>query len=343
MSRPVVVAAVVGLTMMTGACLQSTHSIPRGELMRLAQTDPAARGEHVRVIQDLAGEQPPSATPVTSETQIIIVPDLEIHVGGRAHARPPAHLSSGGQHHHGGGGLGHANVGGGRADAAAAVLVVAAIAGVALTVTEGIRYDGWVRLHPMQPVHLWGPGGYTVMPLAAIDPGTAAWAERAVVRPSEGPWQPLGRAPFDRHGFTYSVLVGAGQVASGDGSLDVGTSGRVQFGYFPSHAIGVQLDWGFAYRDNAVARTIFDSRLGLEATVAPLDLGPFHGGVFGGVALADRFEDGVPDGRDDGIALSGGALLQLSLTTRLALTARLGVSSAYGDLTRDVLGGLSIY
>ena len=92
----------------------------------------------------------------------------------------------------------------------------AAVAAVALAVTEGARYDGWVRLHPMHPVHLYGPGGYRVMPLAWVDPETAAWSTRAVVRPNEGPWQPLGRAPLDRHGFTYSVLGGAGQVVSGD-------------------------------------------------------------------------------------------------------------------------------
>jgi hypothetical protein len=195
----------------------------------------------------------------------------------------------------------------------------------------------------MHPVHLWGPGGYTVMPLAHVDPATAAWAERAVVRPSEGPWDGLGRAPLDRTGFAFTTMIGAGTAVSGDGDEAPGTSARVQLGYFPTHQFGLQLDWGFTVRDNVVGQTLFDNRLGLEATLAPLDLGRFHGGVFGGIARASRFEDGVPDGRDDDTALSGGALLQLGLTTRLAITGRFGVSRAYDEVTEDALVGLSVY
>jgi hypothetical protein len=117
----------------------------------------------------------------------------------------------------------------------------------------------------------------------------------------------------------------------------------VQLGYFPVHAFGLQLDWGFSTRDNAVGATLFDNRLGLEATVAPFDAGRLHAGVSGGVALASRFVDGVRDGRDDDTALSAGALLQLGWTTRLAVTGRFGVSRAYGDVEKEALLGLSIY
>jgi hypothetical protein len=195
----------------------------------------------------------------------------------------------------------------------------------------------------MHPVHLYGPGGYVVVPLAQIDPETAGWAERAVVRPEEGPWHRLGRAPLDRQGFTYSVLLGAGTTVSGDGQEAVGTAGRVQLGYFPAHTFGLQLDWGFGFRDNAVGQTLYDSRLGIEATLAPLDVGRLHGGVFGGVGLASRFEDGVMDGRADDAALSGGALVQLELTTRLAVTGRFGLARAFDAVTRDLLLGISIY
>jgi hypothetical protein len=324
---------------LAAGCMHSTHKIPHRELMRLSQTAPEARGEHVRVIQDLVGESPPPADPVTSNTTVVIVPDVHIHAGGHSHGGG----SGGGGGGSSGGGSKVPNVAGDSKDAAVALVVVAAVAAVALAVTEGARYDGWVRLHPMHPVHLYGPGGYRVMPLAWVDPETAAWSTRAVVRPNEGPWAPLGRAPLDRHGFTYSVLGGAGQVVSGDDSLGLGTSFRVQFGYFPTHAFGIQLDWGFAFRDNVVGRTIFDNRTGLEATFAPLDVGKFHGGVFAGAAIATRLEDGVADGRADDLAWSAGALLQLELTTRLAITGRLGVSHAYDHLTRDALVGLSIY
>jgi len=142
---------------------------------------------------------------------------------------------------------------------------------------------------------------------------------------------------------TYSVLLGAATSTSGDGDRGVGTSGRVQLGYFPVHAFGIQLDWGFSARENVVGETLFDDRLGLEATVAPFDAGPLHAGVYGGIAFASRIEDGVRDGRRDDTALSAGAVLQLELTTRLALTGRFGVSRAYDEQEREALLGISIY
>ena len=340
--RRAVVALVASVGLLgQGGCLQRTHAISRGELMRLSTLPPEQRGASVRVVQDLGGEQPPAAEPVHADTHVdvIIVPEIHVH-GGRPPARPPHGVRPDGSGGHGSGGTGLAGL---KADEAWVLVVIAASAAIVLAATEGARYDGWVQLHPMHPVHLWGPGGYAVLPLAHVDPGTAAWAERAVVRPAEGPWRPLGRAPLDRTGWSYSVLLGAGTAVSGDGTEAAGTSARVQLGYFPVHQIGVQLDWGFTVRDNVVDETLFDNRLGLEATFAPLDVGRLHGGVFGGIARASRFEDGVPDGRDDDTALSGGALLQIGVTTRLAVTGRFGMSRAFGQVTQDALVGLSIY
>jgi hypothetical protein len=327
-----------------GACVQSTHRISRGELGRLAMLPPAERGEQVRVVQEIVGEAPPAATPVTAETRVEIlwVPEIRVSVGGgsRRPGAPHGVRPAGGGGGKSGPGTGLGAI---KADEAWVLFVIAATAVVVLAATEGARYDGWVRLHPMHPVHLWGPGGYTVMPLAHVDPQTAAWARRAVVRPAEGPWQALGRAPLDRQGWSYSVLLGAGTAGSADGAIAPGTSARVQLGYFPSHELGVQLDWGFTVRDNALGRTVFDNRLGAEATFAPVRVGPLHGGLFGGVAAAARFEDGVPAGRRRGLALSGGALLQLELTTRLAISGRLGAARAYDEVTHDILVGLSVY
>lgn len=346
MSR-VLAAVTAACVIAQSACLASTHRIPPAELARIAATPPAQRGAAVRVIQEWGGEQPPAADPVSTETRVVIVPDVHVGVsvgGGPARPRPPQGTrpvpSGGGGKGGGGGGKGLA---GGSADEAWVLVIVAAGFGIYLAATEGSRYDGWVDLHPMHPVHLFGPGGYTVMPLAYIDPQTAAWTERAVVRPSEGPWHRRGRAPLSRRGFSYTVLAGAGTAVSADGSDGVGGAARIQIGYFPVHAFGVQFDWGFTARDNAVGQTLFDHRVGVEATFAPLDAGRLHGGLFGGVARAWRLEDGVVDGRDDGVAISGGAIVQLGVTTYLALTARFGASRAYGDLSQEVLGGISIY
>jgi hypothetical protein len=51
----------------------------------------------------------------------------------------------------------------------------------------------------------------------------------------------------------------------------------------------------------------------------------------------------VPDGRADDTAVSAGAIVQLELTTRLALTGRFGLARAYDAVTRDVLFGISVY
>lgn len=326
----------IGLSCLLTACLHTTHKIPRGELMRLSQTAPEQRGEHVRVIQDITGDTPPPAEPVNGTTIIIVDGGGGSSSGGGGGGSAPVH--------HEPGKAPHLDLAQGKSDDAKALLVVAAVAAIALAFTEGARYDGWVKLHPMHPVHLIGPGGWVTMPLAQIDPATAAWADRAVVLPNEGPWTEQGRAPLDRAGFTYSVMVGLGQTKSAFGDLGTGPAGRIQFGFFPTHAFGIQLDWGASWRDNQVGERIFDDRLGLELTFAPIDAGPFHAGVFGGLALASRFEDGHVNGRTDGGALSYGALLQLGLTTRLALTGRLGASAAYAEpAIMDLQVGLSIY
>src|SRR5690606_27728348 len=120
----------------------------------------------------------------------------------------------------------------------------------ALVFTEGTRYDGWVGLHPMHPVHLYGPGGeYTWMPLAHLTPEVAAWADAAVVRQEEGPWRQLGRAPLNRRGLTYSLLLGGGEVSLIGDDPQPGFAGHIQFGFFPTQEVGVQLDLGFGWAE----------------------------------------------------------------------------------------------
>ena len=272
--------------------------------------------------------EPPPATPVNGETHVYV----GVGVSGGGH-------SGGG---HGGGGHGGklpSGTAAGKSEDAWALFIVAAAIGVTLAFTEGARYDGFVKLHPMHPVHLYGPGGYLVLPLAQIDPDTAAWADKAVIRDSEGPWQPRGRAPLDRTGFTYQVLVGGGQLRSGDGSLEFGTAGHVALGFHANQQLGFQIDWGFSFRNNSVADRVFDSRWSLDLEFLPLDAGAIHAGVFGQAGIGSRYEDGYFGGRDDYLMLSGGAVGQLELTTRLALTARLGIAAD----TREIVAGVSIY
>ena len=328
----------VAAALVHAGCVASTYRIGGGELARLAQTPPEARGQRVTVKQELAIEdEPPAAQPVTSDTEVIIVAPVHVYVGGSGTI--------------GGGGGGRPPIKGvpeGKAgsakDTAIAIIVLAVTAVVVLAVTEGQRFAGEVQLHPMHPVHLFlRDGGYMVVPLAQIDPPLAAATERAVVRASEGPWYQLSRAPLSRQGWSYSVLLGAASSVSADGRLGVGPASHLQIGYFPSEQLGVLGDLQFGWRNNRVDQTLFDTRSALELQVWPLAAGPFHGGVFGNVGVAQRLEDGLPGGNHTDLALSGGAQLQLGLTTYLGLTARFGVTRAHDDFTREVLLGLAVY
>ena len=65
----------------------------------------------------------------------------------------------------------------------------------------------------------------------------------------------------------------------------------------------------------------------------PLDAGILHAGVYGGAGDAVRVEDGIlgPDTNSSTLAIGGGAMIQLDLNTRIALTARFGVDNAHGE------------
>ncbi len=335
-------AVVVAGSLIASGCSVNSYKIPTNELVRLAQVPPEARGQHVRVIQEVTASDVPAAPPVSGETQIVLVPDIE--VGGSVH-RAQAH---------GGGGLSIGKISGAGGDgkgAAIAFLVLAATAMITAAAIEGSRFDGYAQLHPMHPVHLIGKdGSYTVMPLAWIDANAAAWAETAVVRPTEGPWRELDRAPLSRRGFTYGMYGGTGSLKSAVGDLAMGPAWTVQLGYFPTQELGILGSVFFGWRDNRFGATLFESRYTGELQVLPVQLGILHAGVFGGAGEAYRFEDAirltggqVVPGNEASLALTGGAMFQLDINTRLALTGRLGIAYAHGEQMHDALIGLSVY
>jgi hypothetical protein len=336
-------------------CVSQTYQIPHSELERLAQTAPEQRGQQVRVVQDLStADDPPDSPPVNDGTVIVVVPVIEVDAGGgydRGGPRPvgpaPGPMPPRGGNGTTTGGGGTNNIGGGHADdakaQAIAYLAIAATAAIVLAATEGERYDGWVQVHPMMPVHLWGPGGYTVVPLAQIDANTAAWAERAVIRPTEGPWRELGRAPLDRVGLTYSMLLGMSDVVSKGGTVDAGAGGHIMIGGYATHMIGVLADFDFAWAANSVQQLNLAARASLELDVLPIDLGPLHAGLYGELGYVHRTEDGIQNADASGLRAEGGGLVQLAVNTRLALTARLGLGAELGERIRDITFGLSIF
>lgn len=340
-----------GTVLVTGCATQS-YKIPGNELERIAQLPPDQHGAHVRVQQELGEAEVGAPQPVTAETQIVFFPQINVYGpherrryyntnstwgSGGGTGRP----SSSGGLHMGGGGGGKAADGKG---AAVAIVVAAAVALVAVAAVEGSRFDGYANLHPMHPVYLTGKDGQrVVMPLAWIDPMTAQWAKEGIVRRNEGPWQELERAPLDREGWNYSVYGGVGTFQSGDGRKDNGTATTIQLGYFPAHEIGVVGSIFFGWRQNVIDETLFESRYTLELQGYPIHTGPVQFGGYLGGGAAYRWEDGIPGGNAGSTALIGGGMIQVDVNTRIALTARFGLTRAHEERMTDALFGLSVY
>ncbi len=348
-------ATALAVSLVAG-CSTTTYQISNAELVRLAQLPPEQRGQSVRVTQQLTDADLGQPQPVTAETQIVLFPQIIVGPDPRRREGwgPGGNVSGGGNigaHgvHGGGGGGGFHLSGGAGGDGrglAIAALIIAAVAVVAVGAVEGSRYDGYVQLHPMHPLWLFGKdGSQVVMPLAWLDPQSAAFSDHAVVRSGEGPWRELGRAPLDRQGFTYALLFGTGSFASADGSKKLGTSSTIQLGYYITQQFGIVGSLYFGWRDNDEQQTLFETRYTLEAQGYPVAVGPLHLGLYGGGGGALRLEDGVPPGNgdDSGWAVMGGALAQVDINTRLALTARLGQTYAHGERMTDALFGLSVY
>lgn len=339
--RALVALVVASLLIMTG-CVANTYQIPQQQLQQLAATPPEVRGEKVRVIQEIgSGTEAPTAQPVTSETQIILIP--QITIGHERHYGRRGGGGGFGRVGRGGGGGGGGSSGSDSKAAAIAFLVIAAGALVAIAAVEGSRFDGWAQLHPMHPVHLFGhDGSYSVMPLAALDAETVAQTRKAVVRPTEGPWQQLSRAPLHRTGPTYSMYGGAASLRSASGELGLGPAFTVQAGYFPTQEIGILGSVFLGWRENRDLDTLFESRYTFELQALPVAAGPIHAGLYGGIGGAYRFEDGV-NGNSGSGAFTGGTMLQLDVNTRIALTARAGLTYAHDETMREILVGMSVY
>ena len=118
---------------------------------------------------------------------------------------------------------------------------------------------------------------------------------------------------------------------------------HIQFGFFPSQQAGLLFDIGLGFRDTEAGDTILDGRYALELQFLPIALGSLHAGLLGQAGLGVRLEDGIADGNKQGILLGGGAMAQLELTTRLALTARAQATRFYGKLVSDISIGFAIY
>lgn len=318
-------AVFAAATILTG-CLSRTHIIPKRDLILLSTMPAESRGQRVRVVQAFEHEAGPPERP--SGGVVVVLPIRS----GRVGPGPRRRFGKG------------SKVAKGAADDARAWFIVAAIVAASLAVTEGARFDGWVNLNPQHPIYLFGYGGrYQVVRLADLTPRQAAWTRKAMVHPRDGAWRELERAPLNRQGWTYSVLGGAAQIPDVDGNSARGFLGHIQFGYFPTPQIGFGVDFAMGWRETTFNQTIFESRNSFEIQALPLAAGTIHAGGYGSIGYGVQLDDRAAGGSRGSMVFAAGGMLQLELTTRLALTGRAGFANLNGQTVNEFQMGVSIY
>jgi len=111
--------------------------------------------------------------------------------------------------------------------------------------------------------------------------------------------------------------------------------------------LGLLADLGLSGGDDCCAGpgvSLSRHSLGAELEAMPVDLGPLHLGVFAGGGVGIAGPTGI---KQQGPLASGGALLELDVTSHMALTMRGGVSGAHLDsgwsMAETLTGGVAIY
>ncbi|MFK7998425.1 MAG: hypothetical protein AB8H86_02470 [Polyangiales bacterium] len=362
------------LVLLTG-CLGSNYRIRSSELDRIAHQPRSERGAVLHATQELSfgpgniSDNDPAATQHMSilvaraaarEAGAAIVrrtPRLRISRGSDAQVQlrapaPRAEPSGGGaiggrtSRPSGGGGGGGSGVRDGRAALViVAIAAVAVSAGVlALALSEGARYDGWLQLDGDHPLHLYRrrptqPRLWVSVPVMDISPEVAAWADGAILDPHEGRVFQLGRAPLNRRGFVLSAAGTGGRLEALAPERVWGGGVRFGIGGFPIHNLGFQV-----VTDIQGATGLLNVRFGGEFQGFAPALGRANLGLYfeGGVARARRTEEDRDFVEASGY-YGGGGIFQVDLTTRLSFDVRGGFWSANGAFYPSFGAGFSIY
>lgn len=361
--------ALLALALVASAagCLNETYRIPDQELARLADTPPEVRGMAIRTVQrTIASTEltstpylPPGAMPPPNSPPpegyapgYYYGPTSHVHVGVAVWApmpaphyvaRPPAVQSApvvrGAP---GGGGPAPGKPGGfnvpsqGKVDKSgvAALAVMGAAFTVGMIATEGARFDGWTRVHPAQPVHLVYQGGQQrAVPLYLLSAADLTGVEEAAISENDGRVDRLERAPLDRKGLVWRFdagLVGGGTI---DRQPALGWGALMGLGYFPHQTFGV-LVTGTVAGGNHGGTDYINGRLALEANWLPLSLGRLHLGAFGmvGRQWAESSSDAFDKVSHGSWVTGGGGLVEVGITTRLALVLRAGLLKDMPDV-----------
>jgi len=180
--------------------------------------------------------------------------------------------------------------------------------------------------------------------LADLTPQDAQMAVEATVKDDEDFGLGIGeRAALDRRGLAFKVEMGSSDFNLGLQEV-AGMASQIQIGGFFTRSAGVMLDIGLSGGSLCCSSLFQRHSVALEAQVFPLSFGPLWIGAFakGGGAIAN---DSVTT--KTGPMFGGGALVELALTTRLALSFRAGANAARFDdgwsTAGTLTGGISIY
>lgn len=228
---------------------------------------------------------------------------------------------------------------------AVVLAVVAVVAGVSLVASEGMRFDGYAELVPEQTIHIKNKHGIEGrVALGALTPYDAEMAEEATVKDDEDFGLGIGnRAPLDRRGPAFKVELGSSDFNLGLQQVG-GMASQIQLGGFFTRSAGLMLDIGLSGGSLCCSSLFQRHSLALEAQVFPWSAGPLWIGAFakGGAAISN---DSVTT--QTGPIFGGGALVEVALTTRLALSFRAGANAAHFDDGWSTAGtltaGFSIY
>ena len=342
-------------------CTSNEYVIPHDELARLAAMSVPERGARVRVVQDL-GARRNDPVEVMADGDAGDV-QIDLSDGPRPSRRRGASINGGGGgqatsggHVSGGGHLGGGGGGGGNGDAVlvAIIVVVAVVVAIGLVSSEGVRFDGYVAMSREQPVHLRAADGQqATIPVADLSPAWVDGTVEAKVMDDEGfGLRRLDRLPLDRRGATFKLDSGA-IAFDFDGATLSGPAMNVQAGYFFTRKLGLLANIGLAggaglAGGTATGGLVPRHALGLELQAFPLAWGRVHLGLFGngGMAITEVLIGSTPT-YVNGPSFGGGALAELDLTSRLALTLRAGGSLAKLDQiwtpAGQLMGGVAVY
>ena len=376
LARLCLLVGVAGALAPSAGCLSDSYRIPDQDLQRLASLPPEQRGQAIRVVQrtsfssEVAAE---TAQPLPAPERPPVVFFVGASIGGPI--GPPVHHFAGppppipGPTMRGtpgggvlpgprgpvpGGPLGPSMPSKVSSDKDTVVLLAALAVGVTIgsVVTEGARFDGVAAANPGQPVHLlYDNGEHRVTTLWELQPPDLANLDQAVISQKEGPNVRGERAPLDRAGFAWRFEGGLMGTTLPTGETASGAGVNMGFGYFPLHWLGFLLhcQFGGATLDG---RDVLDTRLGLEANAFPLAIGRLHLGGYGQIGHA-WLEADAPDASGAAITRDAwsagvGGLLEVALTTRLAIVGRIGETfdaAIDGKTPHNLVGmlGFSVY